>query len=292
MSVLPQDETGKAEHGYDYDFEMAKTVVYVDDGAGGVVIWDGTADFGGDVTVDPDVSVLDSGNSTTTPLSGGATFTGTGKDLIGFSSVAITVYASHDSAADGMQFQFSMDNTNWDDVYSFNIDFSESPTRRFQFPVCAQYFRFVYTNGGSAQSAFRVQTILHRSNILTSIHDVDGTVVGDRSCQLVKAVVAGETTAGGGAFVNVKVNASGALTAEVDIETDAFTEDQLQDYFFSGYLVSGTAVYLGYEDKGGDYYVQYIETSTGVVTYAVGTGGIVAIGSYSGLSYDTFATQF
>ena len=54
MSVLPQDETGKAEHGYDYDFEMSKTAIYVDDGAGGVILWDGTADFSGDVEVNTD----------------------------------------------------------------------------------------------------------------------------------------------------------------------------------------------------------------------------------------------
>jgi len=54
VSVLPQDETGKAEHAYDYDFEAQRVAVYVDDGAGGIEIWDGTADFGGDVEVDTD----------------------------------------------------------------------------------------------------------------------------------------------------------------------------------------------------------------------------------------------
>ena len=54
MSVLPQDETGKPERGYDYDFEMEKVAIYVDDGAGGVQLWDGTADFGGDVEIDTD----------------------------------------------------------------------------------------------------------------------------------------------------------------------------------------------------------------------------------------------
>lgn len=54
MSVLPQDETGKAEHGYDYDFGMPRAVVYVDDGVGGVKIWDGSADFIGDVEINTD----------------------------------------------------------------------------------------------------------------------------------------------------------------------------------------------------------------------------------------------
>ncbi len=54
MSLLPQDETGKAEHGYDYDFEMQKVAVHVDDGAGGVILWDGTADFSGDIEINTD----------------------------------------------------------------------------------------------------------------------------------------------------------------------------------------------------------------------------------------------
>ncbi len=54
MSVLPQDETGKAEHGYSYDFDMPEVAIYVDDGAGGVKLWDGSADFTGDVEVDTD----------------------------------------------------------------------------------------------------------------------------------------------------------------------------------------------------------------------------------------------
>jgi hypothetical protein len=230
-------------------------------------------------TITAAVSVLDAGNSTSDTLGADATFTGTGVDCLGYNSVAITLFADQDSADSGMTFQFSIDGTNWDDVYRFTLDQSASAARRFQFPVTARYFRVVYINGGVAQGAFRVQTILHRGDILTSIHRIGATLTGDRSCQVVKAAIVGETQAGGGAYVNVKVDPSGGLSV-------------LLDYKFSGYIVSGTAVYLGYEDKGGDYYVQYIETSTGVVTYAVGTGGIVAPGSYSGLSYGSFASKF
>jgi hypothetical protein len=170
---------------------------------------------GHNVTTKPD-NTIDTNNSTTAPLSGGATFTGTGTDVSDYAAVACTVYADVDSGASGMQFQFSTDNSNWDDVYSFTMDVSDSDTRRFQFPVTAQYFRLVYTNGGGAQSAFRVQTILNRNNILTSIHRVGSTLTTDRSAQLVRAVIAGETTAGGGTMVNVKVSPSGTLTVQAE----------------------------------------------------------------------------
>jgi hypothetical protein len=246
------------------------------------------------VEATPDTSDLSTKNSTVAQLGISAVYTGTGEDMLGYAQVGITIHSDVSSTDGGMQFQWSMDDTNWDDSYDFHLDHNNSTTRRFQFPVCARYFRVKYTNGGTETAQFRIQTILHRGNILTSIHAVGDEVIHDRSCQLMKSVIVGETTAGGGGYVNVKVNPSGALTVEEGSAEDILImiTDNLQNYFFSGYVVDGTAVYLGYEDKDGVYYVQYIETSTGVVTYAVGTGGIVVPGSYSGLSYDSFASKF
>ena len=84
---------------------------------------------------------------------------------------------------------------------------------------------------------------------------------------------------------------TGNLYLAVD-DLEQYVLDLLEHYKFSGYTISGTAIYIGYEDKDGNYYVKYIETSTGVVTFATGTGGIVAPGSYSGLSYGSFASKF
>lgn len=169
----------------------------------------------GALWVTPDTSMVDDGNSTTSNLGNGAVFTGTGRDVEGYSSVTITIHSDKDSASDGMQFQFSMDNTNWDDSYDFNLDESVSQTRRFQFPVTAKYFRVKYTNGTVTTTQLRIQTILHRTDVLTTVHRVDDIVIGDRSVNLVKSVIIGETTGGGGGYVDVKVNPSGALTVEV-----------------------------------------------------------------------------
>jgi hypothetical protein len=161
-------------------------------------------------------SVLDANNSTTTPLGGDAVFTGTGTDLLGYSAVCITLYADVDSATNGMTFQFSSDNSNWDDVYSFEMDVSESDTRRFQFPVTARYFRIVYTNGAGAQSAFRVQTILHTSNQLTSIHRLKDDMSEDRSAQVVKAAIFGAGQGGSPDYKAVDVTNGGNLKVSVE----------------------------------------------------------------------------
>jgi hypothetical protein len=329
-----------------------------------------------------------------------------------------------------MQFQFSTDGTNWDDSYDFHLDATISTTRRFQFPVCAQYFRINYTNAGTNQTYFRVQTWLHRTNVLTSIHSAGSTVVHDRSCQLMKSVITGETTAGGGGFVNVKVTASGALTVEteqssttwavqdstnealltsiladtasmdtslisavtllgtIDADTGAIktateaiqaaveimddwdlndrcrvspisgqdgvaanagavgattqrvtlasddpavvalqimddwdqagiaagagavgatvprvtlasddpllveTQDNKQDYFFDSWLISGDTAYVASVDKAGNYQIQKIDTTTGIVVYEGGSGGVPDSSSWAALSYQRYHTEF
>lgn len=135
-------------------------------------------------------NIIDTTNSTTSQLGSGGVFAPSGgTDVSQFSSVATTIHSDQDSAVDGMTFEWSMDGINWDDKYKFNLEASTSQTRRFQFPVCAQYFRVNYTNGSSATAEFRVQTILHRENILTSIHRVENLTKEDRSAQLVKSVI-------------------------------------------------------------------------------------------------------
>ena len=140
--------------------------------------------------------VVDAGNSSTGQLGNGGTFVGTGVDCLSYASVAVTVHSDKDSATDGMRFQFSMDNTNWDDSYNWTMDVSSSGTRRFQFPVCARYFRVNYTNGADTTTEFRCQTILHRQNILTSIHRLKSPASADRSAQVVKSAIIAQQIGG------------------------------------------------------------------------------------------------
>ena len=188
-------------------------------------------------------NAIDPNNSTIVPLGISATYTGTATDVTHFASVSIQLFSDEDSAVDGMQFQFSIDGVNWDEVNSFNLDTAISGTRRFQFPVTAQWFRVVYINGTTAQAAFRVQTILHTTEILTSIHRIDTSLTNDRSVLVTKSVIAGETSAGGGGFVNVKVNATGALEVNcVGPEVKDFLDSGVVDTSGTNILTTGTSV--------------------------------------------------
>jgi len=181
---------------------------------------------GGTVVSTPDSSDIDVNNVTTTPLGGDATYTGTATDCEGYSNITTTIYADVDSATDGMKFEFCSDNSfgSNTDTHSFTLTASDSTVRRFQFPVTARYYRVRYINDSGAQGGFDIQTILHRTNVLTSIHRVSNTLTVDRSAELVRAVIAGQTTAGGGAMINVKVNPSGAVQVDGNIEVDVLPD--------------------------------------------------------------------
>lgn len=95
-------------------------------------------------------------NSTTSVLGAGASFTGTGEDVSRFRSIVVNVYASH---AGTLKVQFSSDGTNWDIEQSRPVAAASGAS--FVFAVQAQDFRVVYTNGGTLQTAFRLQAIIH-----------------------------------------------------------------------------------------------------------------------------------
>ena len=112
-------------------------------------------------------------NSSSTALLANGVFTGTAEDVSQYSSVNVFVFASHASATDGLSMQFSPDGTNWDNTDVYTIPATTGKT--FSIQVVARFFRVVYTNGATAQSAFRMQTIHHYVMQLgSSIRPQDG----------------------------------------------------------------------------------------------------------------------
>jgi len=161
---------------------------------------------------------VNAGNSTIATLANGAIFTGTGVDVLEYSAVTIQLDSSHDSAVDGMSFEFSIDNTNWDLVHKFTYT-AANGARTFQFPTHAQYFRLVYTNGGTTQTTFRVQTVLHHGTPITTIHRLVDSTDPDRSATIQKSVTIAQQ-AGTGDFIPVQATAGGNFKVSVE-EFDA-----------------------------------------------------------------------
>jgi len=163
---------------------------------------------------------IDAGNSSTTPLAGNGTFSGTGIDVSGYGVISIFVFTDK---AGTLNIEFSTDNTNWDEVIPYSI--SASTAEHVQIGPLAKFFRVVYQNGGSAQSVFRLQTIERTVTAFNPVIPIAMTVDGSQDAILTKSVITGKTAGGGGGgYVDVKVTPSGALiTDEAVASTTSIT---------------------------------------------------------------------
>lgn len=141
------------------------------------------------------IGVADPGNSSTTPLGGAAAFTGTARESTHTRAVTVTVFADQDSAAGGLQFQWSTDSSNWDLAESYTIP--ASVAHSFTLTPKAQYFRIVYTNGATPQGAFRLETIAQpiattSERILSASYpDFSGTITTGGVAQTLQAANGG-----------------------------------------------------------------------------------------------------
>ena len=106
-------------------------------------------------------AVVDDGNSTTDTLIADAVFTGTAYDVTDYSAITVFMTTDVDSADNGLSMEFSMDGTNWDRAKKISFLTANSASQVHSLAVIAKFFRVVYTNGSSAQTYFRMQTLYH-----------------------------------------------------------------------------------------------------------------------------------
>jgi hypothetical protein len=386
------------------------------------------------------ISEVVAGASTTTPLNANSSFTSSDIDMLNWTGIGVNVITDQASATTGFQIQFSSDGTNWDLSHGHTLEADES--HFLMLPPEGRYARVKLTNGGTNQTYLRLQTIVYARPPVLKSEVIDGDIHNDTIATLVRSVITGETTAGGGGYVNVKVNPSGALVVEpsqadtvwavqdstnealltsiladtasmdtslisavtllgtIDADTGAIktaveaiqtavqimddwdlndrcrvspisgqdgvaanagavgattqrvtlasddpavvalqimddwdesdrakvnliagqagiaagagavgatvprvtlasddpllveTQDNKQDYFLGGWLVDGTDVYVGKEDKAGNYMIIKHATDTGVVTYEGGSGGLPVSSGWAALSYQAYSTEF
>lgn len=128
------------------------------------------------------VGAVSANNSSTTTLTANATFTGTADEVVGYATVSIFVNASHASATDGLRIEWSSDATNWDDADTYTI--AALTGKALTFGVQARYLRVVYTNGGTTQTSFRLQTLLHATITKPSSHRLGDGVAAENDGEL------------------------------------------------------------------------------------------------------------
>lgn len=158
------------------------------------------------------VGTLSPENSSSTPLGIGGVFTGTAIDVTQYASVIVAVKSDVVSATDGLSIQFSVDGTNWDhvDPHTISANTSHSLTVAPQ----AQYFRVVYTNGGTGQTYFRLQSLLRRSAVGPQMETLSGDVSDTNFASTTRAVLAAKKP--NGAYTNIQATAGGNLKVSIE----------------------------------------------------------------------------
>ena len=167
----------------------------------------------GELVTKPEGSSVDSNNSTATPLGISGVFTGTLTDVTQLGSLSVQVFADQSSATDGLSFEWSTDGgSNWDiqDQHTITINQGE----QFIIPRVAESFRIVYTNGGTAQGVFRLETILNPWPVSGEVEELDVALDAKDLALTTRSVIAGENPSGD--FVNVKATTAGNFKIAIE----------------------------------------------------------------------------
>lgn len=133
-------------------------------------------------------------NATTTPLSSGATFTGTWEDSRDYANVTVTAFSDKASASGGLKCQWSSDAVNVDveESYTISANVGQGLTNTSK----ARYFRVEYTNGGVTQTVFRLSTVYRNSG--SADVEASGGGLTDTELRATPVPVSGTVTANAG----------------------------------------------------------------------------------------------
>lgn len=156
--------------------------------------------------------LFDSGNSTTTPLSAGATYTGTSIETLEYAIFFVTAHSDVASATDGLCVEVSTNNSTWHVSECFTVPANTNKTYSFQ--CDHRYVRVKFTNGGTNQSSFELSTIFKKTNSKPSSHRIQDSIIDDDDAELVKAVITGQRP--DGTFVNFQSTEQGNFKVAVE----------------------------------------------------------------------------
>lgn len=145
-------------------------------------------------------------NSSNTSLGIGGIFTGQAEEILNCGIAFISVYSDVASATNGLSIQQSIDGTNWDHSDDYTVPAGSG--KNYSINPHARYMRVVYTNGGTEQTVFRLQTIC-KANSKPSSHRIQDLISDDDDAELQKSVLTAKITGDG--FTNIEATESGNL---------------------------------------------------------------------------------
>lgn len=163
------------------------------------------------------VGKVSTGNSTTTPLASGATFTGTGEQNQ-FPDVYVSCITDQ---AGKLYFDFSNDGANWNVFPPAGFDLTANVHEAHKALKAGRYFRARVTNtSGSNQTYLRLYTYYGEFEQLTS--PLNFAPNNDTDAITTKSVLVGQTA--GGVFKFVSASDEGHLETAIKDPTSVFGE--------------------------------------------------------------------
>lgn len=181
--------------------------------------------------------VIDTANSSTTPLGISGVFTGAWVNTLGYAQISVLAFADVISAANGLQIEFSSDGTHVDHTHTYQVYPSVGETIQVQ--THSVFYRVVYTNGAVAQTAFRLQSILRPMSALGTVLEVDDVPTQFDDALLTKSIIVGQNTQSS-AYVNVKVTPDGGLSVNQNTAVDTLNSSTTN--LAAGATFTGTGV--------------------------------------------------
>jgi len=155
-----------------------------------------------------EASFISTDNSTSDNLAASEVFTGEWVEVLQFAIILIAAKSDVASATEGLCVEFSPDASQVVNTDCYTIPADTAKTYSFQ--PAGRYMRVKYTNGGSAQTSFTLETQLKSDYVKASSHKIGDTISGEDDSELVKAAITGEDS--NGDWQNVKTTKDGNLT--------------------------------------------------------------------------------
>lgn len=202
-------------------------------------------------------SIVDVFNSTTTPLGVSGVWNGTWSNTEGFAGITV---GSKSDAAGTLYVDFSPDGIHSDSTLTFDIDAGVRETHRIT--ISNKYYRVRYLNDGSAQTYFRLQSMLGHPAALNS--PLNQPVQQDADAQTVRAV-SDETLVAAGLLSGFSI--TNKFGRNADIDTGSVPED----------VCGAGGLYAGFPDSTLET-VSVLSTSIADVSSSTGAHSIRIIG--------------
>lgn len=172
--------------------------------------------------------------STTSALSGGATYTSDWVDTDGWKAIEIVVTSDVVSANDGVQVQFTDDvqagtpTVRTQLVYTLSANDVSNGSLVIRTGTLLDGFRIVYTNGSSAQSVFFLEASLRTAAVGTTRVSIESEIAPTSVAAVTRAIIVAENAAGDYSNIQKDIDTN-SLNVNVANPLTAFGELQVSN---------------------------------------------------------------